>query len=117
LGKSERLRIGESPSDLSTALDKFVQPSISMEGVSLLGIDPATKQLYGATRAKDLDTALNKRWTIEFQIADFPRPDGTNNIPFFSKLTLRDEARDIEAMEFKVSVRFIKLTRITQAST
>jgi uncharacterized protein (TIGR04141 family) len=75
------------------------------------------KQLYGATRAKDLDTALNKRWTIEFQIADFPRPDGTNNIPFFSKLTLRDEARDIEAMEFKVSVRFIKLTRITQAST
>ena len=32
----------------------------------------------------------------------------------FSKLTLRDETRDIEAMEFNVSVRFIKLVRITK---
>jgi uncharacterized protein (TIGR04141 family) len=56
--------------------------------------------------------ALGRRWTVEFQIADFPRPDGTHNIPFFSKLTLREEARDIEAMEFDVSVRFIKLTRV-----
>jgi uncharacterized protein (TIGR04141 family) len=71
------------------------------------------KHHYGSTMSRELDASLNKRWTIEFQIADFPRPDGTHNIPFFSKLTLRDEARDIEAMEFKVSVRFIKLTRIT----
>ena len=34
-----------------------------------------------------------------------------------SMLTLRDEARDIEAMEFDVSVRFIKLTRTTQPGT
>ena len=82
-----------------------------------IGFVETVKRLYGTRRAKDLETALNERWTIEFQIADFPRPDGTNNIPFFSKLTLRDEARDIEAMEFKVSVRFIKLTRITPTST
>jgi uncharacterized protein (TIGR04141 family) len=82
-----------------------------------IGFIETVKRLYGTRRAKDLETALNERWTIEFQIADFPRPDGMNNIPFFSKLTLRDEARDIEAMEFKVSVRFIKLTRITPTST
>jgi uncharacterized protein (TIGR04141 family) len=72
------------------------------------------RQHYGAAKANDVERALRERWTIEFQIADFPRADGTHNIPFFSKLTLQDEARDIEAMEFDVSVRFIKLTRITQ---
>jgi hypothetical protein len=30
---------------------------------------------------------------------------------FFSKLTLREEARKIEAMQFDVEVNFIKLTR------
>jgi uncharacterized protein (TIGR04141 family) len=73
------------------------------------------KQHYGAAKAKELEAALGKRWTVEFQIADFPRPDGAHNVPFFSKLTLREEARDIEAMEFDVRVRFIKLTRIIQA--
>jgi uncharacterized protein (TIGR04141 family) len=66
---------------------------------------------YGAMKAQELEAALGKRWTVEFQIADFPRPDGTHNIPFFSKLTLR------EAMEFDVNVKFIKLTRITKPST
>ncbi|MGO9697799.1 MAG: DUF6119 family protein [Xanthobacteraceae bacterium] len=74
------------------------------------------KQHYGAARARELQSALDKKWTIEFQIADFPRRDGTNNIPFFSKLTLREEAREIEAMEFDVKVGFIKLARIRQAS-
>jgi uncharacterized protein (TIGR04141 family) len=75
----------------------------------------AVKRDYGPTKAKQFEAALDERWTIEFQIADFPRPDGKHNIPFFSKLTLREEARDIEAMEFNVAVKFIKLTRITQA--
>jgi uncharacterized protein (TIGR04141 family) len=75
------------------------------------------KQQFGVANARELEGALKKRWTIEFQIADFPRTDGTNNIPFFSKLTLREEARNIEAMEFDVKVRFIKLTRITQAAS
>ena len=48
---------------------------------------------YGPTKARELEAALEERWTVEFQIADFPRLDGTHNIPFFSKLTLREEAR------------------------
>jgi uncharacterized protein (TIGR04141 family) len=75
------------------------------------------KASYGSTEATELEAALARRWTVEFQIADFPRADGTNNIPFFSKLTLRDEARNIEAMDFDVSVRFIRLTRIMPAHT
>ena len=74
------------------------------------GIVAMVTKLYGTKKGKELETALKKRWTVEFQIADFPRKDGTFNIPFFSKLTLRDEARNIEAMGFDVSVRFIKLT-------
>ena len=72
------------------------------------------KQHFGSAKARELEAALADRWTIEFEIADFPRPNGSPNIPFFSKLTLRDEARDIEAMEFDVAVKFIKLARITQ---
>ena len=75
------------------------------------GVIEEVKKHYGAAKAKELEAALAKRWTVDFQIADFPRPDGSNNIPFFSKLTLRDEARDIQAMEFDVAVNFIKLAR------
>jgi uncharacterized protein (TIGR04141 family) len=69
------------------------------------------RRLYGATKANVFERSLGKRWTIDFQIADFPRSDGKHNIPFFSKLTLREEARSIEAMGFDVKVNFIKLTR------
>jgi uncharacterized protein (TIGR04141 family) len=69
------------------------------------------RRLHGATKAKDFAGSLGKRWTVDFQIADFPRSDGEHNIPFFSKLTLREEARSIEAMGFNVKVNFIKLTR------
>jgi uncharacterized protein (TIGR04141 family) len=75
------------------------------------GVIDAIKRHYGGSKAKELEGALSKRWTVDFQIADFPRADGTNNIPFFSKLTLREEARKIEAMQFDVEVNFIKLTR------
>lgn len=67
------------------------------------------RSLYGDTKADELDKALDDRWTVEFQIADSPRADGNFNIPFFSKLTLRDQTRDMEAMQFDVSLRFIKL--------
>jgi uncharacterized protein (TIGR04141 family) len=66
---------------------------------------------YGGSKAREFAAALDLRWIVDFQIADFPRPDGSHNIPFFSKLTLRDEARNIEAMGFDVQVNFIKLTR------
>jgi uncharacterized protein (TIGR04141 family) len=75
------------------------------------GLIDAVKRHYGSKKAKELEGALADRWTVDFQIADFPRADGTHNIPFFSKLTLREEARKIEAMQFDVEVNFIKLTR------
>src|SRR5579883_1071009 len=71
------------------------------------------KRHHGSAAATDFEDALAKRWTVDFQIADFPRPDGTNNIPFFSKLTLREEARAIEAMNYNVEIIFIKLTAAT----
>ena len=67
--------------------------------------------LHGAQAADDFRDSLDNRWTIEFQIADAPRLDGSFQIPFFSKLTLRDEARGMEAMSFNVAVRFVKLAQ------
>jgi hypothetical protein len=42
--------------------------------------------------------------------------DGNFNIPFFSKLSLQDEARDIEAMPYNVRVCFIKQDRDSLAT-
>jgi uncharacterized protein (TIGR04141 family) len=69
-------------------------------------------QHHGAASAQQLENSLKDRWTVEFQIADTPRADGSYNIPFFSKLTLRDEARRMDAMQFDVAVRFIKLVEV-----
>jgi len=46
-------------------------------------------------------------WKIEFHIIDAPRSDGEFNIPFFSRITLRDEARTLKGMSFKVALKFI----------
>jgi len=46
-------------------------------------------------------------WTVEYHIVDAPRADGTHKIPFFSRITLRDEARTLKAMELKVALKFI----------
>lgn len=67
------------------------------------------KALHGSARAQEFEKSLKDKWTIEFHIADYPRKNGEFNIPFFSKLSLRDEALDLEAMDFDVAVRFIKL--------
>jgi uncharacterized protein (TIGR04141 family) len=77
-----------------------------------IGMIDTIKSLYGAKHASEFEAALKKRWTVDFRIADFPREDGNQNIPFFSKLTLRDEARTIEAMDFDVRLGFIRLTRV-----
>lgn len=69
------------------------------------------EKLYGDKKAKELEAALKETWTVEFQIADFPRADGKHTIPFFSKLTLQEEASTIAAMGFKVRVGFITLLR------
>ena len=67
------------------------------------------RHVHGSKRAQELQAALGNKWTVEFQIADHPRKSGEFNIPFFSKLSLRDEARSLEAMNFDVAVRFIRL--------
>jgi uncharacterized protein (TIGR04141 family) len=46
---------------------------------------------------------------VEFVIADSPRADGDFNIPFFSKISLRDESNILKAMGFDVAIRFIRL--------
>jgi len=46
-------------------------------------------------------------WTVEFHVVDAPRPDGSFQIPFFSRITLRDEARTLKGMTFGVVLRFI----------
>ena len=46
-------------------------------------------------------------WQVEFHIVDAPRTDGTHNIPFFSRITLRDESRAMKSMSFGVGLKFI----------
>ena len=77
-----------------------------------LGVIDVLKQHYGAAKANEFTEALKNNWVVDFQNADFPRSDGSHNIPFFSKLTLREEARNIKAMGFDVQVNFITLTHI-----
>ncbi len=67
---------------------------------------------YGAQRSAALQAALDDRarpWKIEFHIADTPRADGTFRIPFFSRITLRDEVQRLRAMEYGVGMRFIPM--------
>lgn len=58
------------------------------------------------TLQKSLGNSL-AGWAVEFHIVDAPRPDGSFAIPFFSRVTLRDEARMLKGMEFKVALKFI----------
>lgn len=67
-----------------------------------LGLE-ASNQLRAANEEDE------RHWTVEFWIADTPRADGSFNIPFFSKITLRDEASNLAAMNYQVAVKFIGL--------
>jgi uncharacterized protein (TIGR04141 family) len=51
----------------------------------------------------------DRPWKIEFLIADTPRQNGHFNIPFFSKVSLRDELRTLRAMKYETAIRFIEL--------
>lgn len=46
-------------------------------------------------------------WKVEFHIVDAPRDDGTFMIPFFSRITLREESRTLKGMAYNVALRFI----------
>ncbi|WOF72782.1 TIGR04141 family sporadically distributed protein [Parvibaculaceae bacterium PLY_AMNH_Bact1] len=79
-------------------------PEAAMGLVKLVG------KRGGGSAAKKLKAALGPNlsgWTVEYHIVDAPRNDGSFNIPFFSRITLRDEARALKGMEFNVCVKFI----------
>ncbi len=68
------------------------------------------EKLENAKTAEKLKDALGNAaagWTVEFHIVDAPRKDGEFRIPFFSRITLRDEARALQGMAFEVSLKFI----------
>ena len=80
----------------------------------------AIARQYGQSLAQsvlDLDRQDLRRWTVEFWIADSPRVNGEHNIPFFSKISFRDEASSLLAMNYDVSVKFIALEPMAQQST
>lgn len=49
----------------------------------------------------------DRKWTVEYLIIDSPRVDGTFNIPFFSKITLRNEVISLLAQEYEVRLSFL----------
>lgn len=65
----------------------------------------------GAETAALLDAVRTdeRPWRVEFIIADTPRENGAFNIPFFSKVSLRDEVRTLHAMKYETALRFIAL--------
>ena len=68
------------------------------------------EKLTNKTAAEKLKRALGDSldgWTVEFHIVDAPRTDGSFTIPFFSRITLRDEVRLLKGMTFDVTLKFI----------
>ena len=68
---------------------------------------------YGGVEAKAKFLSANtdslRKWKVEFWIIDSPRMNGEFNIPFFSKISLRDEVNSLRAMNYEVAIRFIKI--------
>lgn len=62
-----------------------------------------------AQSLEDMGDNIDEGWTVEFWIVDAPRADGNFNIPFFSKISLRDEVSELRAMQYNVILRFIEL--------
>ncbi|MCJ8052775.1 TIGR04141 family sporadically distributed protein [Shinella curvata] len=74
-----------------------------------------TAEISGADASDRLRIALadvERPWTVEFWIADTPRANGAFNIPFFSKISLRDETSRLTAMGYGVRIRFIGLEAV-----
>ncbi len=70
------------------------------------------KSLEGAVTAARFDASIGsnfENWTIEYHVIDTPRSDGSFSIPFFSRITLREERRKLQGMLFKVAIRHIRV--------
>ncbi|WP_442678329.1 TIGR04141 family sporadically distributed protein [Sphingomonas sp. ASY06-1R] len=84
----------------------------SMFEAAWLSLREMVEQVAGEAAAISLDGARadqTRPWSVEFLIADTPRQNGDFNIPFFSKVSLRDELRMLRAMRYQVAIRFIEL--------
>ena len=62
----------------------------------------------GAAQRLIQQIAGGGRWTVEYRVIDTPRRDGRFDIPFFSKLSLKDEGFRIRAMGMDVRIGFIR---------
>lgn len=115
IGTKRLIHVKKSPRRSSVLSHFFKQGGNSAK---LLKLYPETRSvmiekvrnLKGDEAADRLETFLGDSmsgWTVEFHIIDAPRGDGKFNIPFFSRITLIDEARSLRGMEFKVVLKFI----------
>ncbi len=68
-------------------------------------------QDYGMPMALNFDACVNdeRKWKVEFWIADTERAVGGHNIPFFSKISLRTEVISLRAMNYDIGLKFIGL--------
>ena len=81
----------------------------------ILKMNPKARQaLIGKVdeaRKEELRAVLEEPlagWTVEFHIIDFePRASGKADIPFFSKVTLKDEIVKLKLMGFDVALKFV----------
>ena len=65
---------------------------------------------FGEGIADSLRDAIEdetRPWSVEFHIADAPMTDGSFNVPFFSRVTFREEKIRLHSRGFRVCVRFI----------
>ena len=66
---------------------------------------------FGEDIADSLRDAIEdetRPWSVEFHIADAPMIDGSFNVPFFSRVTFREEKIRLQSRGFRVCVRFIR---------
>lgn len=75
-------------------------------GLEAMVEEVAGQEALAALRAARADPLP---WKVEFVIADAPRADGRFNIPFFSKISLRDEVINLRAWQYRVGLKFVRL--------
>lgn len=66
-------------------------------------------QSNGLVNASNLKQADLKEYVVHFLIADSKRNDGSFNIPFFSRITLYDRAKNIKNWAKDATISFIEL--------
>ena len=109
---------GRKSSVLSHFFKQGANSATLIKSVDALWIDLQRRvmELFGEERAQELSGAISNDlspWTVEFHIADAPLGEGGYSIPFFSRVTFRDEKRRLRAMGYEVSVRFIGKPEVT----